>query len=279
MTNNIFPYPGGKSRYAGWIVEQLPSHTCFVEAFGGSAAILLNKPRSSVEVYNDMDDDLVQFFRVLRGRGDELVDFLKSVPYSRSLYETWADEFYSGGRPEDPIERAGRFFFLRYSQFSGKYESKSGFRTGKRHDDYVAEDMVSAREEIEEFRARFDGVIIENLDYADLLDRYDSPETVFYLDPPYVEVGDKYYSQNTEFNQTRFVNELGEIEGMFLVSYGESYPDGMEDYRQITRDTDYTINNGNSGERKTATERLFLNYDPDGRNQFIRSDVEQTRLI
>lgn len=257
--NCIFPYPGGKSRYASWIIENFPDHDCFVEVFGGSASVILNKPRSTVEVYNDLDNDLVHFFRVLRERGDELQEWLRNVPYSRDVYERWATAYYDGHRPDDDIERAGRFFYLRYTQFSGKYTSKSGFCFSAHPDGYTARQFPSAREDLTEFRDRFSGVHIENLDYGELIERYDRERTLFYLDPPYPDAGDALYSHDGEFDHGRFFDTVSAIEGKWIVSYGDVYPEEFDEYRTVERDQRYTMDN----DEKRATERLFMNYDPD----------------
>lgn len=127
MPQNAFPYPGNKSRHSDWIISHLPEHECYVEPFGGAAGVLFNKPRSKVEVYNDLDGDIVHFFEVLRDRPEELQAWLERVPYARQLHEEWATAYYDGYRPDDDIERAGRWFFLRYSQFGGLYEPGKGF--------------------------------------------------------------------------------------------------------------------------------------------------------
>ncbi len=89
MADAVFPFPGGKSRFASWILDQTPEHTCFVEVFGGAARVLANEDSdtSDVEVYNDRDGDLVQFFEVLRDRTEELVEWLDRTPYSREIYD------------------------------------------------------------------------------------------------------------------------------------------------------------------------------------------------
>lgn len=99
MADAVFPYPGGKSRFASWILDQTPEHTCFVEVFGGAAGVLANKDpdTSDVEEYNDRDGDLVQFFEVLRDRSEELVAWLDRTPYSRELHDEWAHKFFNEG--------------------------------------------------------------------------------------------------------------------------------------------------------------------------------------
>ncbi|WP_144900875.1 DNA adenine methylase [Halobellus captivus] len=260
MPDAIFPYPGGKSRFASWILEQVPEHRCFVEVFGGAAGVLANKEpgTSTVEVYNDRDGDLVQFFEVLRDRCEELVEWLDRVPYSRELHEEWAHKFFNGYRPADEIKRAGQFFYLRYSQWGSKYSKQAGFGTSK----------VSSRaltysnkiDRLDEFAERFAEVVIENLDWADLFEKYDSDETVFYCDPPYVGYED-YYLVNT-ISHEAFVDALDDLDGRYLCSY-EDLPEGFEDVYVLDRDEKRFINNGTSGSAKSAKERLVMNFDPE----------------
>jgi site-specific DNA-adenine methylase len=94
---------------------------------------LVNKDpdSSTVEVYNDRDEDLVHFVEVLRDRTDDLLEWLDDVPFSREMYSRWTRAFDNGYRPNDDVERAGQFFFLRHSQWGGKDATKSGFATSK----------------------------------------------------------------------------------------------------------------------------------------------------
>lgn len=89
MPDSTIPYPGGKGRIAKWIISNMPEHDTYIEVFGGSAGVLVSKPRSKYEIYNDVNGDLTHFFRVVRDRPDELASWLTSVPYSRSQYEEW----------------------------------------------------------------------------------------------------------------------------------------------------------------------------------------------
>lgn len=274
---SVFPYPGAKSRMAGWIVERFPRHECFVDVFGGSGDILVNKPRSRVEVYNDQDGDLVQFFEVLRDRGNELEEWLENVPYSRELYDQWATDFYEGIRPEEDIQRAGQFYFLRYAQFGGKYDAKKGFRVAKKKDDYAGKDFSRSIDQLEEFRDRFRGVIIENQDYTEILERYDRETTLFYFDPPYVDVGDIYYSHEGAFDQDDFISQLDDLSAKWIASYGDEYPDGLDRFWSEKKGTRYTLNNGQPGGGDSVeVERLFMNFDPEDTARF--AGAGQTQL-
>lgn len=258
---STFGYPGGKSYLAKWIVSYFPQHKCYVEPFGGAAAVLVEKAESEVEVYNDKDGDLVQFFTTLRDHDEQLRQWLRNTPYSRDLHRKYAREFYNGYRPEDRIERAGRFFYLRYSQFAGKYTGVSGFSSAQKRN--PSKKYHNGVGELEGFAERLRNVQIENRDYSDIFDRFDAADTLFYLDPPYVDEGDELYSHET-FDHDRFVSELGDLEGMWLVSYTD-LPDGLREQAVsiIERDTAQKMRQGQPDRKsKRRTERLACNFDP-----------------
>lgn len=257
MTETVFPYPGGKSRYVNWILQHVPSHECYVEVFGGSGAVLVNKEPSPVEIYNDRDEDLVHFFEILREQPDDLVAWLDAVPYSREVHERWAERYYNGYRPADAVARAGQFFFLRYSQFGACYDSQKGFAYSKTRSQ--ASGFANKIERLHDFAERFAEVTIECLDWRDVLDRYDGPDTVFYLDPPYV--GKEHYYPVEPVGHSALVEALDGLEARWVCSY-EDLPDGLADHHVVSRDGSFTINAGRGGTSKDATERLVMNFDP-----------------
>jgi DNA adenine methylase len=260
MPDAVFPFPGGKSRFASWILDHVPEHICFVEVFGGAAGVLANKDpaTSDVEVYNDRDGDLVHFFEVLRERSEELVEWLQQVPYSRELHDEWAHKFFHGYRPTDPVKRAGQFFYLRYTQWGSKYDSQAGFGTSKVRSRALS--YANKIDRLDDFAERFEEVVIENLDWTDVFEKYDSEETVFYCDPPYVGYED-YYLVNTISHES-FVDGLSDLKGDWLCSY-EDLPEGFEDVYVLDRDEKRFINSGKTGSSKDAKERLVMNFDPE----------------
>lgn len=182
-----FPYYGGKSYIAQWILSFVPPHHTFVDLFGGSGAIILAKEPSPVEVFNDIDEGLTHFYSVLRDpqMAEELVRRLELTPYSRSEYynclRTWKD-------CKDPVEKARRWYYVQATSFNGRFGA--GIRTSPTASSRGKSALVSAYqthvERIREVAKRFRDVIIENLDFAEVVKRYDTPQTVFYADPPYV---------------------------------------------------------------------------------------------
>lgn len=262
--SNTFPYPGGKGRLSEWIIDKMPVHDTYVEVFGGSAGILFNKPRSKYEIYNDQNDDLTNFFAVLRDRPEELAEWLHAVPYSRTQYETWVTEFYDGYRPQDPIERAGRFFSLRYMQFAGDTSSANGFKVRAKRS--PARTFDNARKRIDVLARRFEQVTIENQDYRHICSRYDDSDVdvLFYADPPYIG-SEGYYGDG--FDHEAFVDVLHAIENDWMVSYAE-LPDGLDDYTVLERTRNHRMKrNANS-----VCEKLVCNFDPSERPLFSTNE-------
>lgn len=256
-----FPYPGSKVLLGDWIIEHFPDHEVYVEPFGGSAALLANKPPSWNEIFNDVDGDIVHFFRTLRDRCDELVEWLENTPFSRDLHLKYGNAFYSGYRPDDDIERAGRFFYLRNTQFGQKYTEISGFRLACKSNH--AAEFQNRTERLYDFRDRLRDVQIENLDYGDLVDRTDSEETLYYFDPPYLDVERGLYTGHDAFDHSRFVDTLEAIEGRWVVSY-TTLPEGLRSgYHVAEKDKRNTLRCGVDDWEKEDTERLVMNFDPD----------------
>lgn len=267
---SVFPYPGGKGRQSEWILDKMPPHDTYVEVFGGSGALLYNKPISKNEVYNDLNEDLTQFFEVLRTREDDLVDWLQAVPYSRSLYNEWIEDFFEGRRPDDPVERAGRFFTLRFMQFGGDISMQNGFKVRAKRS--PARTFDNARERIHDLADRFRQVIIENRDFSRIFETYDDTDVdvLFYADPPYV---DKEHYYGVDFDHSEFVDTLADVESDWMVSYDE-LPEGLDGYTVLARERRHRMARGGSA----ATEHLVCNFDPQERPQFVSDSMEQAKL-
>lgn len=257
MTLSAFPYPGGKTLLTDWIIGKLPDHTVYVEPFGGSAAVLLNKPRSTVEVYNDIDGDVVHFFEVVRERPDELAEWARKTPYSEELYNDWVREYYNGVRPDDPVERAGRWLFLRFTQFGGKYDHTAGFKRDQPRKKVGSSNIWrSVNERLDQIAARLQGVSIQNADYQRVIEKYDGEDTVFYLDPPYLEKEHTYRVE--DFDHGDLADALAGIDGFAMVSYSDR-PDRYNSWTEFARTHNHESNKSKAVD---VTERLLCNFDP-----------------
>jgi DNA adenine methylase len=268
MALSAFPYPGGKTPYIEQIVRHFPSHRRYVEPFGGSAAVLLNKPQSYVEVFNDLDDDVVHFFRVAREQREELQEWLHNTPYAESVYEDWQEAYNAGERPDDDVERAGRWFFLRYTNYGGSPDRRAGFkRPGKRNE---ARSFRGGIDEIAAIVDRLQEVTIANEDALDVIERYDHEETLFYCDPPYYDSEERYYPAAEGFSHTEFVESLRDRDGRWVVSY-DVLPPGLESLSTTVAEftVRYSLPNANASQREKSTEKLAMNFDPDEEPEFV----------
>jgi DNA adenine methylase len=181
---------GGKSYYADWLIEQFPDHRVYVEPFGGAANVLLRKPPSQVEIYNDIDARIVNLFRVIRDRKQfkQLRTALDLTPYAR---EEFADLLHDLPKAS-AVEKARRFFAMCRQARGGIGMSKlsrQAWATSKRTRREMAEPVskyLSAIDGLADVADRLRTVLIESRPAIEMLAQYDGEDSFFYLDPPYV---------------------------------------------------------------------------------------------
>lgn len=184
-TRPVLRYHGGKWRIAPWVIAHLPPHRVYVEPFGGAGSVLLRKPRSFAEVYNDLDGDVVNVFRVLRDPegADRLRRAVALTPYARA-------EFYAAYEETDePIERARRTIvrsFLAHGTTSRR-RNRTGFRgQAYRESQTGSHDWAGWPDCIPAYVDRLRGVVIECRDAREVIAQQDREDTLFFVDPPYV---------------------------------------------------------------------------------------------
>lgn len=180
-------YYGGKWILAKWIIEHLPDHKIYVEPYGGAASVLLRKPRSQREVYNDLNQEVVNFFKVIRNpqMARKLIAMLKATPYSRY-------EFNKAYMPaHTPIERARRLAIQSFMSFNGNGAAKGtrgSFRwqVSKKTNSTPAIGWRNYPHSLTKIIERMRGVIIEQRPALEIINAYDDTDTLFYVDPPYM---------------------------------------------------------------------------------------------
>ncbi len=203
----LLPWMGGKSRLAAQIIPLLPPHTTYVEPFCGGCAVFFRKERSRAEILNDRDDRLVTLLRVFRFHPDELLKEVASLTHSRTEFRTALTQ-----PGVTDVQRAARFLLVVKAGFGSKISSPS-FGYGLTGKAKISLEAVTGL--IEAARESLDGVTIECLDFADVIARYDSQQTLFYCDPPYIgTVG--YAYRFTMCDHARLRDALAVIKGSWV---------------------------------------------------------------
>lgn len=236
-TRPALRWHGGKWLQAREIIKHFPAHRVYVEPFGGAASVLLQKPRSYAEVYNDLDQDVVNLFRVLQSAPDALLQLLKVTPFSR-------DEFVLAYEPSDcPIERARRLIIRSFMGFgSNSHARATGFRSNSnRSGTTPARDWQNYPECLHAIVERFRGVVIENADGLRVASTHDAATTLFYVDPPYVretrDSGADYTHELDGGGHAALLTHLRLLRGMVVLS-GYPHPmydEALPDWRRVER--------------------------------------------
>lgn len=249
-TRPVVRYHGGKWRLAPWIIQNLPPHRVYVEPFGGGASVLLKKPRSYGEIYNDLDGEIVNLFRMLRDRGEELRRALALTPFSRVEFE----QSYEAA--DDPLEQARRTIVRSFQGFGSAAVcgEVSGFRANSRRSGTTpAHDWRNYPEHVPAMIERLQGVVIEQRDATKVMVAHDATDTVHYVDPPYVHatrsvkqrgtVTRKAYKHElTDEQHCELAAKLRTLTGMVVLSgyrcalYDELYSDWQRLDRAVHAD-------------------------------------------
>lgn len=281
MAKTPFAYYGGKVGMARKIMDLMPPHKVYLEPFLGSGAVFFAKGRVPVEILNDLDDSVVTFFRVLRERPHDLLEACRFTPYARTEWEM-ADLRHS--IPDDELEHARRFW-VRINQSFGKVaKTSSGWSITSTVN---ASPALSQKRRLDRFAAAADRLadaMIENRDAVDLVERFSTPETVVYADPPYVKSArvaqDGYGSyEMTDEQHRRLAEVLRSSEATVIVSgYASTLYDEIYDGWWV-RDFQVTGRSPNAAKhkRRSRIERLWINRRPSSLFEEIVDDYRRTR--
>jgi DNA adenine methylase len=260
----VFGWYGGKFNHLGWLLPLLPECHHYCEPFAGSAAVLLNRQPSPVETYNDIDGEVVHFFRVLREQKEQLIEAIGLTPFSR-------EEFYLAlQRPKEvlsDLERARRFFIRARQVRTGLAQTASlGRWANCKHTSRAGMSGVVSRwlgsvQALPEIAERLLRVQIENRPALDVIRLYDSPGTLFYCDPPYPHEtrGDSkaYGFEMSDEEHARLAAELRRATGRIAISGYRG--DLMDRLYQGWRRHDAAAKQCHSI-KKTRCEAVWMNY-------------------
>jgi len=212
-------YVAGKTRLAKQIIARIPEHICYVEPFGGFCSVLLNKPKSKVEVYNDINKDVVNLILSLKEFPLILLSELQLMPYSRWLFEQLVPKLNDPFEIPDP-RRAAIFYYVNATSFSGLSSDNPSFSFSVINSH--AERLRNSISSLILASNRLLDVQLENKPYQYILDHYDSEQTFFYLDPPYYRTHDALGIHFTDEQHKELHDRVMKLKGRWLITLNDA---------------------------------------------------------
>lgn len=220
MKRPFLNYFGGKFMLRKWIISNIPKHDVYIEPFGGGASVLLAKDPSRLEIYNDLDSEIVNVFNMAKFHGKSLINELKLTPYSRSVY------LQSRNTTKCPLQMAVNTIVKSMMGIGDSIHNKSGFRNSKTSTTSPSVTFRNYVDYFDFFTERLRGVIIESLPYQEIISKYDTSDSFFYFDPPYMHKtrssNNNYGVELRDSDHLELLEILKSIKGKFLLSGYES---------------------------------------------------------
>ncbi len=238
--NSPLAYIGGKSKLAKTIIDMMPDHKSYCEVFAGAAWVFFRKDPSKYEVINDLDSDLVCFYRVLQNHLEEFLKQFKWLLASREWFEDWKRQQDAGGLTD--IQRAARYYYLQRLCFGGRVRNRT-FGAGPMHPPRI--NLLRIEEELSEVHLRLSGVTIEHLTWQQFLKTYDRSGTLFYLDPPYYKA--PYYKHNFKIGDFQELAQMLQgLKAHFILSINDhpEMRDVFKTFNQKQASLNYTASKG-----------------------------------
>lgn len=248
-----FGWIGGKSKLADEIVNLIPEHSSYIEVFGGALSILYRKPKSKLEIVNDINNELVNLHRIIKSNPQSLSDYLQQLLISREIFK---DIKHKTLKPRNNIERAAFYYYQLSMSFGSTGDNFSITKNRRPKDIY---------KDFRKWSQRLKFVIIENMSFQKLIKEYDRVEAFFYCDPPYFGT-ESYYKNTGGFGKDEHIllrDTLANIQGKFLLSYNDD-PFIRELYQEfnikVTKKLDYTLGANVYGRKKSVNEVFISNF-------------------
>ena len=257
--NTLLNYPGAKWGMAAEIVSLMPPHRSYLEPFFGSGAVLFNKHPSAIETVNDIDGDIVNFFRVLREQPDRLAEAISLTPYAREVFD-----YAHAYRGTDAFDRAYRFAIRSKMGHGFKTYQKTGFKVDvyARERSYCVSCWNRLPADLLDAAVRLKCVQIENRPALDLIRRFNYENVLIYADPPYLletRGGKQYRHEMTEQDHVDLLDAMKKHKGSVIIS---GYPSEMYD-RELTGWSRITRKSYNQNAEQ-RTEVLWCNFETPG---------------
>jgi DNA adenine methylase len=247
-------YVGGKSRLVQVLLDHVPKHDTYVESFAGGASLFFAKQPVRKEVINDIDPELVKFYKTLINTNS--VEKCERKPTEKSFYEV----------KEKKNKSLCDFYYFNQCSYACNKET---YGWGKCEKSGGVSNIERAQKELPQIKEKLKHAVILNQDFEKVVDRYDSPKTFFYFDPPYYKVHD-VYRKFSNFDINRLLNVCKKIKGKFLISLND-HPDVKKLFKKFHIKgikTYFTIqhNSKNPEAKKLSKQLLIANYDLNDKN-------------
>ena len=259
MISSPIVYPGGKHYLVEWIVDRFPrKFKIFVDVFGGAANVIANNRVASHEIYNDTNSDMFNFFTVLRDKRDEFFKRVEFLPRSREMFREYSKK-YDMREWTDDVDRAIGIMYVTKYAHGGYWQRR---KQASYNNDFGKKPRCIDVDNVIAFANRMRTVQLEHVDFRKLIDDFDSIETFFYCDPPYVDESMQLYDHAfTEQDHRDLAALLRGIKGKFLLSYTE-HPLIRELYSDCEIET-MEIANFAKNTRGRRIELFISNYKTD----------------
>ena len=248
-------YIGGKSRLSKTIIDIMPEHKSYCEVFCGAAWVLFRKEPSKFETINDLDGDLVAFYRVLQNHLEEFLRQFRWLLNSRELFDDFYRQQVAGGLTD--IQRAARYYYLQRLCFSGRVRNRN-IGVGPMTRPKI--NLFRIEEELSEVHLRLARVTIERLDWQAFVERYDRPGVLFYLDPPYYKK--PFYKFNMDLDDYKVLAAvLGKVKASFILSIND-HPAMREAFQRFQIRTVRFRYSANHQQKTTEGKELLITNFP-----------------
>jgi DNA adenine methylase len=263
-----FSYLGGKYKHLNWILPNLPHKKCYIEPFGGSGVVLLNRKQSDLETFNDKYSEVTNFFRVLRNKPDELLQKISLTPYSEQEFKDCLENRDS----MSDIEKARTFFLIVNMSYDKNLDSPNWSYSVNFSSSGVSKKISSYKAKIKRLKPiakRLTDVQITNRDAIDVIQTFDTEQGLIYCDPPYPpevrEFEDAYGVEMKDEKHREMAEVLQSSEADIAISSYENdlYNDLFSGWNRIDAEEKSLSSSPGEGKSTTRTECLYVNYGSD----------------
>ena len=249
---------GGKSKLVNKLIPLIPKHKCYVEVFGGAGWLLFAKEPSQVEILNDFDENLMNFWSVIKNVPDQFIKSFEYTLVSRKTFNEYKEK-YKNNDFEDCIEKAHVFYYLVNAGFGSDMKNPS-FGTKSQSRNCLRIEQI--KDNINEAYKRLIKVTIENKSFEDIFKIYDSEDTFFYLDPPYRGTRGYRIGKFTDEQYKLLAECCRNAKGKWLctINDDEYIRELFKDFNIIAHEVFYSISKTQNG-RRNFKELIITNYE------------------